>query len=119
MDQAELDAAYDQIKYAPNLSQITKRYATNSEDVRGRLGLPRRFTYGTTAIETLDVYLTNVPNAPVNVFIHGGAWRTGLARDYAFPAPLFVQSGAHLVVPDFVWVQDAGGSLMPECGQLV
>jgi len=34
MDQAELDAAYDQIKYAPNLPQIVKRYATNSEAVQ-------------------------------------------------------------------------------------
>ena len=31
MDQAELDAAYDQSVYAPNLQQIVKRYATNSE----------------------------------------------------------------------------------------
>jgi len=30
MDQAELDAAYDQIKYAPNLPQIVKRYATTA-----------------------------------------------------------------------------------------
>jgi len=50
MDQAELDAAYDQIKYAPNLPQITRRYATNSEAVRSRLGRPRRFAYGPTAI---------------------------------------------------------------------
>src|SRR4030095_12010804 len=50
MDQAELDAAYDQIKYAPNLPQITKRYATNSEAARSRLGAPRRFAYGRTAI---------------------------------------------------------------------
>jgi arylformamidase len=38
MDQAELDAAYDQIKYAPNLPQVTRRYATNSDAVRSRLG---------------------------------------------------------------------------------
>ena len=118
MDQAELDAAYDQIKYAPNLPQITKRYATNSEAVRSRLGAPRRFAYGPTAIEGLDVYATNRPNAPINVFIHGGAWRVGLAKDYAFPAELFVYAGAHLVVPDFVWVQDTGGSLMPMAGQV-
>ena len=42
MDQAELDAAYDQSKYAPNLQQIVQRYATNSEAVRARLGAPRR-----------------------------------------------------------------------------
>ena len=113
MDQSELDAAYDQSKYAPNLPQITKRYATNSEAVRSRLGAPRQFAYGPTAIESLDVYATKRPNAPINVFIHGGAWRVGLAKDYAFPAELFVYAGAHLVVPDFVLVQDAGGSLMP------
>src|SRR5262245_3546157 len=118
MDQAELDAAYDQIKYAPNLPQITKRYATNSEAVRSRLGPPRRFAYGPTAIEGLDVYPTNQPNAPINVFIHGGAWRVGIAKDYAFAAELFVRAGAHLVVPDFVWVQDAGGSLMPMADQV-
>jgi arylformamidase len=51
MDQAELDAAYDQIKYAPNLPQIVKRYATNSEAVRARLGAPRRYAYGPTSLE--------------------------------------------------------------------
>jgi len=118
MDQAELDAAYDQSKYAPNLPQITKRYATNSEAARSRLGAPLRFAYGPTAIEGLDVYTTKRPNAPINVFIHGGAWRVGLAKDYAFPAELFVYAGAHLVVPDFVLVQDAGGSLLPMADQV-
>ena len=118
MDQSELDAAYDQSKYAPNLPQITKRYATNSEAVRSRLGAPRQFAYGPTAIESLDVYATKRPNAPINVFIHGGAWRVGLAKDYAFAAELFVYAGAHLVVPDFVLVQDVGGSLMPMADQV-
>src|SRR2546421_314162 len=34
LDQQELDDAYDQSKYAANLQQIVKRYATNSEAVR-------------------------------------------------------------------------------------
>src|SRR5215468_5613720 len=118
MDQAELDAAYDQSKYAPNLQQVTKRYVTNSEAMRVRLGAPRRFAYGPTSIEGLDVYATKRPNAPINVFIHGGAWRVGLAKDSAYPAELFVGAGAHFVVPDFVWVQDAGGSLMPMADQV-
>jgi arylformamidase len=118
MDQVELDAAYDQSAYAPNLQQIVKRYATNSEVTRARLGPPRRYAYGPTPIEGLDVYTTKRPNAPINVFIHGGAWRAGLAKDYAFPAELFVHAGAHYVAPDFVWVQDAGGSLMPMADQV-
>ncbi len=118
LDQAELDAAYDQAKYAANLQQIVKRYATNSDAVRARLGAPKRFSYGPTAIEALDVYATRRPNAPINIFIHGGAWRSGLARDYAFPAELFVNAGAHYVVLDFINVMEAGGSLMPMAEQV-
>jgi arylformamidase len=118
MDQAELDDAYDQSVYAPNQRQVTGRYATNSEAVRARLGTPRRFAYGPTPAEGLDVYTTQRANAPVNVFIHGGAWRVGAARDYAFPAELFVQAGAHFVVPDFAPVQELGGDLMAMAGQV-
>jgi arylformamidase len=118
MDQAELDAAYDQAKYAPNLPQIVKRYATNSEDVRARLGPPRRYAYGPTPIEALDVYTTKRTNAPINVFIHGGAWRAGLAKDSAYPAELFVHAGAHYVVPDFINVVEANGNLMPMAEQV-
>ncbi len=112
LDQKELDDAYDQIVYAPNQPQITGRYATNSEITRARLGLPRRFAYGSAPVEGLDVFTTRRPNAPVNVFIHGGAWRGGLAKNYAFPAELFVHAGAHFVVLDFAPVQDFGGNLM-------
>src|SRR5438552_1067682 len=118
MDQAELDAAYDQSVYAPNLEQIVKRYATNSEGVRARLGAPQRHAYGASAIEGLDIFTTKSPNAAINIFIHGGAWRTGLAKNYAFPAELFVHAGAHCIVPDFAWVQDVGGSLMPVAEQV-
>ena len=118
MDQAELDAAYDQSKYAPNLAQITARYATNSEALRARLGAPRRFAYGDTPIEGLDVYMTKRPNAAINIFIHGGAWRGGLAKDFGYAAELFVHAGAHCVVPDFINVIEAGGSLMPMAEQV-
>jgi arylformamidase len=112
MDQAQLDAAYDQAQYAPNLQQIVKRWATNSEAVRARLGAPRRFAYGATPIEALDVYATRHANAPINIFIHGGAWRGGAAKDYGYPAELFVHAGAHYVVPDFINVIEANGNLM-------
>ena len=47
-------------------------------------------------------------------------WRVapGPRKDYAFPAELFVHAGAHYVVPDFAWVQDVGGSLMPIAEQV-
>jgi arylformamidase len=118
MDQAALDAAYDQSAYAPNREQILARNAANSERVRARLGAPRRYAYGPTPIEALDVYPTGRAAAPINVFIHGGAWRGSLAKNNAIAAELFVNAGAHYVVPDFVWVQDVGGSLFPIADQV-
>jgi arylformamidase len=111
MDQAELDAAYNQTVYAPNQQQVLQRYADNSEAVRQRIGEPLRFAYGDSAVEGLDVYPTNRPNAPIAIFIHGGAWRAGLARNYGFCAELLLGCGAHLVVPDFAAVQDVDGHL--------
>jgi len=58
LDQKELDDAYDQSVYAPNLRQITGRYVTNSEAVRARIGAPKRLAYGSTPIEGLDLYAT-------------------------------------------------------------
>ena len=118
LDQAELDAAYDQTVWAPNREQVIRRYAAHSDAARARLGAPRRFAYGPTPVEGLDLYATSRASAPINVFIHGGAWRAGLARNYAFPAELFVRAGAHFVVPDFAAVQDVGGSLTPMADQV-
>ncbi len=107
-DQTALDRAYDQQFWAPNMQAVIKRYALGSEAARARLGAPRTAPYGSTAIETLDVYATRRAKAPIMVFLHGGAWRVGRAKDYAFPAELFVQAGAHLVVPDFAPVTEVG-----------
>jgi len=112
-DQAELDAAYDQSAYAPNLQQLVKRYGTNSELTRQRIGQPERLAYGPGEHEKLDLFKTKRANAPIHVFIHGGAWRSGLAKDYAFPAETFINAGAHYIALDFINVGQAGGSLMP------
>jgi arylformamidase len=130
MDQKELDDAYDQAVYAPNINIILKRCARVSELVRERLGAPRRVAYGPSAVEGLDLFIAKAPggqpgagarpaqNAPVNVFVHGGAWRGGLAKNYHYPAELFVNAGAHLVVLDFINVVEAGGDLVPMADQV-
>src|ERR1051325_4763043 len=69
LDQQDLDDAYDQSKYAANLQQIVKRYASNSEAVRQRLGNPVRLAYGPTPIEGIDLYRAHAQNAPIHVFI--------------------------------------------------
>jgi arylformamidase len=111
MDQIELDSAYDQSEYAPMIGQILKRYASRSAEARARLGEPKRFSYGPTPIEALDVFPAKTPNAPIFVFVHGGAWRSGEAKDYAFAAELFANAGVNFVVPDFIAVGAAQGDI--------
>ena len=118
MDQAALDAAYTQSVWAPNREQLLARHQSNSAIARMHLGAPQRYAYGATPVEALDVYRTTRPSAPIHIFLHGGAWRGGLAKHSAFAAELFVNAGAHCVVPDFAWVQDVGGSLMPMAEQV-
>jgi arylformamidase len=118
MDQKELDDAYNQSVYAPNQEQVAKRRRLASEAAIKRLAPAQRVSYGPTEIEKLDVYKTSCRNAPIIVFTHGGAWRNGSAKDFAFPAEVFINAGAHYVVLDFAAIQDVGGNLMVMADQV-
>jgi arylformamidase len=118
MDQVELDAAYDQSVYAPMIAQFNKRFASSSETTRKRLGAPRRFAYGPTPMEGLDVFPAKNANAPIFVYVHGGRWLNGSAEDYAYPADLFVNAGVNFVVLDFIQVNAANGDLRPMADQV-
>ncbi|MCC8940307.1 hypothetical protein H8A99_28570 [Bradyrhizobium sp. Arg68] len=91
---------------------------TNSELVRARLGSPQKFNYSEASIQTLDIYRTSAPNAPIRIYVHGGEWRMGSAFDSAFSAETCVNAGAHFVVPDFVDVTQTGGDLTPMVEQV-
>ena len=58
------------------------------------------------------------PKGPIFVFIHGGAWRAGVASDYSYIAELFVNAGAHCAIPDFSSVEDADHGLMTMADQV-
>jgi arylformamidase len=121
-DQIELDAAYDQAVYQPNVLQLNRRWASNSARARARIGEPLRRAYGETPIEQLDIFRAKqAPGekpAPIFVFIHGGAWIRGSAEAYSAMAELFLGAGAHYIVPDFVNVAETGGDLFPMAEQV-
>ena len=118
-DQVELDAAYDQRFYAPLLGQILKRFASNSNAARARIGEPRSESYGPTDVERLDIYRTKRSKAPILVFLHGGAWLPrDAAKNYGFAAELFTNAGAHFVAPEFISVDKAGGDIQVMADQI-
>src|SRR5579863_7049063 len=124
LDQQELDDPYDQFAYAKNRDLVVARRIAASERARVVLGPPQRVAYGASEYEKLDIFRTpSLPSpasgggqaggAPVNVFVHGGAWRRNKASDYALQAEPLVRAGAHAVFIDFINVDQAGGDLLP------
>jgi arylformamidase len=111
-DKEEIDFAYDQAPWAPNRREVAKRNAQSSAAALTRLGPPRRVSYGPAGIEKLDIYITKQSNAPVNIFIHGGAWRTDNAESVAYISETFVDAGAHFIALDFNNVTDVDGNLL-------
>jgi arylformamidase len=118
MDQKELDDAYDQEVYAPNRDLVVARRFVASDRARAVLGEPQRIAYGESEYEKLDLFRAPVANAPVNVFVHGGAWIRNKASDYALQAEPLVRAGAHAVFIDFINVEQASGSLLPMVEQV-
>ena len=117
-DQEEIDLAYDQAPWAPNAPQISKRNAHKSAAALARLGQPRRVAYGSAEIEKVDIYVTKQSNAPINIFIHGGAWRSGNAKGAAYMSETFVDAGAHFISVDFNNAPEVGGNLMVMADQV-
>ena len=83
MDQRELDDAYDQRVYAPNREEVRARRIANNKIALARIGAPDRVSYGPAEIEKVDIYKTMTPNAPVMMYIHGGAWKGGTSSQVA------------------------------------
>ena len=113
MDQQALDEAYDQEIWAPNRASIVERRKAASDRARAILGMPKRVAYGSGEFEGLDIFDCGIKGAPVNVFVHGGAWRRNVAADYALQAEVLVRSGAHSVLIVFINVDQASGDLFP------
>lgn len=108
---AQLDAGYDQRLYAPNMAVVMAALAQASAQAQARLPQRQRLAYGPQAVEALDWYPSGQALAPVVFFVHGGAWRSGQAKDYAFFVEWMLQAGVDVVVPDFAAVTDVKGDL--------
>lgn len=117
-DQAELDKCYDQAFWAANTEILHKRNAAQSEIARARMPQAQRFAYGTGAMEHVDVFASARTNAPVFVFIHGGAWKAGTSARHAYLCEPYVAAGAHAVLVDFDGVVELGGSLLAVVDQV-
>ena len=100
-DQAQLDAAYDQARWAPQMEELEAHFGIASAAVR-RTMPPVTRQYGPSSSELIDIFAPPAAQrAPLVVFIHGGAWTQNSKDDASYPAPTFVSRGAAYLAPDF------------------
>jgi arylformamidase len=99
--QEQLDQAYDQAVWAPQLNELQAYDGTSSAAVR-RVLPPRTERYGKSDIELIDIFTpANASGVPIMIYIHGGAWLYNSRLDASFPAPTLVGRGAAYLAPDF------------------
>ncbi|MGH7774752.1 MAG: alpha/beta hydrolase [Candidatus Binatia bacterium] len=86
---------------APDFPRWTEQRAKASavvrENFKSRLNVP----YGKSPRQVVDIFPADEPNAPVQVYIHGGYWRGGSKDDSSFVAGTFVKAGATVVLLEY------------------
>jgi len=105
-DQATLDLNFNQGAWAPNADEIIAWYRSATILAHRKLA-SRSLAYGAGPLERIDLFPTREVNAPLVVYVHGGAWRSLNRMDSAFAAEPFVAAGINFAVLDFASIPDA------------
>ena len=103
---AWFDAMYNNRAMVPDFPVYFDQWLAQSQKARQELHSLLDVSYGSGPQETLDIFPSKNPNAPVVVFIHGGYWRSLDKSDHSFIAPSFVEAGACVVVPNYALCPD-------------
>jgi arylformamidase len=96
-----LDRMYNNRARVPEHGEYFERWRAQSAVVRSQAAGALDVAYGDAPGQTLDVFTTVRPHAPVLVFIHGGYWRSLDKADHSFVAPAFTRDGVCVVVPNY------------------
>ena len=100
-DQEELDAQYNQNTLVPDTSVYKQKKIDLSAAARADLDCILDISYGPTKAEVLDIFPAPTKGAAINIFIHGGAWKSGHKDEVSYPAPAFHKAGANFIAVNF------------------
>ena len=100
MDRAALDREYDLRSGVPDHEVWAARRTLWSERARSTLDCRLDVRYGETARQAMDIFPAAHAGAPVEVYIHGGAWRAKSKEDVSFIAEALVPAGVTFVAID-------------------
>lgn len=109
--QEALDRQYNNRQAVPDFGAIVAHWEADSEAFRQRARSHQEVAYGSHPREMLDIFPAAQPDAPIQVFFHGGYWQAMDKRVFHFIAEGFIDWGATTV---FVNYPLAPGATMDE-----
>jgi acetyl esterase/lipase len=95
MDQAALDAGYNNSAAVANSGELMAGYGLLSAQMRRRPGAQIGLRYGPAARNLIDYFPAAGPG-PLLVFIHGGYWQMRSKEDFSFLAAGPLAQGLHV-----------------------
>ena len=103
---AKKDAAWHERMYnnralVPDFATHFEHWRQTSAQTRTQQRCVLDVAYGEGPNETLDIFPSRRPDAPVLVFIHGGYWRSLDKADHSFVARPLLDMGACVVVINY------------------
>jgi hypothetical protein len=92
---SEIEPGYDIEALIPDWQVHVGRMGAESERVRQALPGRLDVAYGPEPLQRLDLFApAAAKSAPVQLYIHGGAWKGSDKAGRAYPAEVFVAAGA-------------------------
>lgn len=100
-NQQQLDAQYNNRLYVPDYADYFERWEKLSRQTEKEHVIFKDISYGSHALECLDIFPAANPNAKTLVFIHGGYWHLLDKRLFHFLAATFVKRNVTTVLINY------------------
>ncbi|MEJ2221889.1 MAG: alpha/beta hydrolase [Desulfobacterales bacterium] len=100
-DKPGLDAQYNLRAAVKEYQAYFDEWSLSSQKARSKLPGELDLAYGSGSLETLDIFFTGRPNAPLLVFIHGGYWQGLDKNQFSHIADGFVNNGVATAVVNY------------------
>lgn len=98
--QEQIDAQYD-IESILDMDTYGKWFHDHSSAARRELSCELDVAFGPTIDETVDIFPSDSPQAPVVMFIHGGWWRALDSKSFSFAAQGLHARGVTVVITNY------------------
>ena len=105
MDQASLDAGYNNSAAVQNSAALIAEFDVLSEGLRQQPAARIGLRYGPAARQLIDYFPASQPG-PVVVFIHGGYWQMRAKENFSFIAKGLLDQGLHVALVGYTLAPD-------------